>query len=40
MRYVFIPQLRRMRIDRYDASEWAARAPSAMDMGVVFRRVG
>jgi SAM-dependent methyltransferase len=40
LRYIFIPQLRRMRLDWYDASEWDARAPSAMDMGVVFRRVG
>ena len=39
LRYIFIPQLKRMRLDWHDAAMWDAVAPNAMDMGVVFRRV-
>ena len=39
LRYFFVPLLARMRITWHDPSEWDARAPHALDMGVIFRRV-
>jgi len=39
LRYIFLPQLERMHLDWYGASEYSARAPNAMDIGVIFRRV-
>jgi SAM-dependent methyltransferase len=39
LRYIFLPQLARMKLDWYDAVEWDARTPGAMDCGAIFRRL-
>ncbi len=39
LRNIFLPALKNLRLDWYDAAEWEARTAGATDCGAVFRRV-